>query len=69
MGSNVVIKCPHNKESNAMRLCLRSNLVDSGGIWGPISVEECHYKDVRSKDLFLLAQVDRKIIIITLRRR
>ena len=57
VGINSTLSCPHNKESIASRKCLRTNLTESGGIWGPIFVDRCHYRDVRSKELFLLAQV------------
>ncbi|CAB4018009.1 adhesion G- coupled receptor G7-like [Paramuricea clavata] len=50
------LPCPYNPESFASRECLYANPTESGNVWGPIDVTKCKYNDVRSKDLFLLAQ-------------
>lgn len=61
VGNRSTLPCPYNPESFASRECLYAKRTESGNVWGPIDVTKCQYNDVRSKDLFLLAQVSTRI--------
>ncbi|XP_028418860.1 adhesion G protein-coupled receptor E1-like [Dendronephthya gigantea] len=58
VGTRSSLACPYNNESFAIRECLYTNKTNSGNAWGPTVATDCNFQDVRSKDLFLLAQED-----------
>lgn len=53
IGKRSTIACPVNKGSFASRKCLSKNR----GAWDPSNVEQCKYRNKRSKILLELAQV------------
>ncbi len=57
VGDRSVLACPYDTDSFASRDCRYTNQTESGSVWGPTEVTQCKYKDMRSKGLFLLAQV------------
>ena len=59
VGNIYKLPCPYNNESVAKRECLYTNQTNSGSIWDRIMATDCRFRDGRSKDLFLLMQVNR----------
>ncbi|XP_028393491.1 adhesion G-protein coupled receptor G6-like [Dendronephthya gigantea] len=53
VGSRSTLACPYNNESSASRECLYA---PETSVWGSIVLNECNYREKRSKDIFLLVQ-------------
>ena len=59
VGNRSILPCPYNTESFASRDCSFTNQKGIETAWGPIDVTKCKYKEMRSKQLFLLTQVNK----------